>query len=133
MTGETGFTGDSEHAAPSTAPVIPPVAEPVPFGTDSGTPRRPSPLVTRLGLTSLVVAVVGIAAEVVGIIIGNAGEWQGATILAWAAIVLTALAFFGGLVAAIANRDRRLGVIALLAGLVGNPLVLVGLLAALGG
>jgi hypothetical protein len=128
MTGETGFTGDGEQLPAATTPGMP-----VPFGVTEPAPRRPSPVVTRLGLTALVFAAVGVAAEVAGIIIGNAGEWQGATILAWIAIVLTALAFFAGLVAAIANRDRRLGVIALVIGLVGNPLVLVGLLGALGG
>jgi hypothetical protein len=126
MTGETGFTGDGEQPSAVEA-----AGMPVPFGVAEPAPRHPSPLVRRLGLTALVFAVVGVAAEVVGILIGNAGEWQGATILAWFSIVVTAVGFLGGLVAAIANRDRRLGVIALVIGLIGNPLVLVGLLGAL--
>lgn len=137
MAGEIGFTGDGEQPLPAetlTAETLPAETAPgmpVPYGTPEPATRRPSPLVARLGLTALVVAVVGVAAEVVGIVVGNAGDWESATLLAWFSIAVTAIGFVGGLVAVIANRDRALGVIALILGLIGNPLVLVGLLGAL--
>lgn len=131
MTGQSGFVDGDKPVVP----VERESADPAPemFAVEESTSRRPSPLLVRLGLTALVLAVVGVAAEVVGIVIGNAGEWQSATLLAWFSIVVTALGFVGGVVAVIANRDRRLGVIAFVLGLIGNPLVLVGVLGALGG
>jgi hypothetical protein len=66
--------------------------------------------------------------EIVAIVLGSARQWQVATVLGQAVIVLTIAAFLLGLVAVILGRGRRLGVIAMIVAVLGNPLVQLWLL-----
>ncbi len=87
----------------------------------------------RLGVASLGLAVLAVALEALAIAIGSAGQWQIATVLAWFIIGSSAVAFVLGLVAILAGRGRRWGAVAVPVSLMGNPLILVGLFAVLGG
>lgn len=89
--------------------------------------------VASLGVASLGLAVLAVALEALAIAIGSAGQWQIATLLAWFIIGSSAVAFVLGLVAILAGRGRRWGAVAVPVSLMGNPLILVGLFAVLGG
>ena len=66
------------------------------------------------------------------IVLANNQHLLLATGLAWVSIVVSAAAVLGGVVAAIQGKRRRLAVVAIVLGVLGNPLVLVWLFAALG-
>ncbi|HEY0260269.1 MAG TPA: hypothetical protein VGC18_10510 [Lacisediminihabitans sp.] len=98
------------------------------MSTDLPTRRAPN----WLGAASAGLAVAAIVGEGFAIGIASDGGWGQATVLAWLVIVLTAAAFFGGLVATVVGLGRGAGMAAMVLGLVGNPLVLIWLLGALG-
>ncbi|MET4780977.1 hypothetical protein [Glaciihabitans sp. UYNi722] len=85
------------------------------------------------GLTTLVFAVLVVVLEGVAIGVGSGRDWTAATALAWVVIVLTIVSFLAGLAAVILNVGRWWGVAAMALSVVGNPLVLVWLFAALDG
>ncbi|MHC5794971.1 hypothetical protein ACVXZ4_02310 [Lacisediminihabitans sp. FW035] len=91
-------------------------------------PRR----IRRLGSASFLIAVLGVALEVIAIVIGSGGGWVAATVLAWVVIGLFALAFALGLLAILTRNGRRFGLAAAILGLVANPLTLVGVFGLLG-
>jgi hypothetical protein len=93
-------------------------------------PVRPG---ARPGAVSLGLAAAAAALEALAIAIGSAGQWPAATVLAWFTIGLMAVAFVLGVVAILSRRGRRWGIAAVLVSLIGNPLILVGLFAMLGG
>lgn len=86
----------------------------------------------RLGRTALWGAVLAILVETIAIVLGNRGHFLLATGLAWGSIVLSGLAVLSGLVAVAQRKRRALALLAVVLGVVGNPLVLVWVLAALG-
>ena len=97
-------------------------------------PIAPRTLPVRLvGVVALGVAALALVAEVVAIAIGSAGQWPLATVLAWVAIVLTVAAAALGVVAIVRRRGRAWGVVAVVVAVLGNPLVQIGVLRALGG
>ena len=97
-------------------------------------PIAPRTLPVRLvGVVALGVAALALVAEVVAIAIGSAGQWPLATALAWVAIVLTVAAAALGLVAVVRRRGRAWGLAAVVVAVLGNPLVQIGVLRALGG
>jgi hypothetical protein len=87
--------------------------------------------VVALGVAALGAAL-GAAVEIVAIAIGSAGQWPLATVLAWAAIVLTVTAAVLGIVAVVRTRGRAWGVPAIVVAVLANPFVQIGVLRALG-
>ena len=86
-----------------------------------------------LGLVGVVLAVATVAAVVVGIVVATGGDYGPATILGYAAIVLSGLAVLAGIVAVVVDSGRRWGVIAIAAGILGDPVVLLAVLRFFGG
>lgn len=108
----------------------------------SNLPEQPAPPVAErsahrpqrwLGAATLVFTGLLIALEAVAIETASAGDPVGATTLAWAVIVLMSAAVVVGFVAIILNRGRALAIVAVVIGVIGNPLVATWLLAALEG
>jgi len=71
--------------------------------------------------------------EIVAIAVGTAGHWSVADALGKIIIVLTVATLVLGIVAAVRRRGGRLGAVAAVVSILINPLVLIGLLRALGG
>jgi uncharacterized membrane protein YcjF (UPF0283 family) len=92
--------------------------------------RLNTPLLGILALALAVLTAVGLA---VGIVIATAGDYRLATIVAYGAIGLSVLAVIGGVLAVILGWGRRWGVIAVIVGVVANPLVLLVVLRFFGG
>lgn len=91
-------------------------------------PRRSTALVGSLALLAAFAAVVVTG---VGVGVASSGAYEAGTVLAWVAIVLSAVAVIGGLVAAIAGWGRRLGIAAIILGVLANPWLLATVLGAL--
>lgn len=86
-----------------------------------------------LGIAAAVLGVSTVAALVTAIVIASTGDWGVATLVAYAAIGLSALSVLGGVIAAIVGLGRRSGVIAVVLGILANPLVLLTVLRFFGG
>lgn len=100
------------------------VVEPEP----ADAPRR------RLGIVgglSVVAAIVAAVLTGVGVGVASAGAYDAGTVLAWAAIVVSAAAVLGGLVALIVGWGRWAGAVAVVLGLAANPWLLATVLGAL--
>lgn len=91
--------------------------------------RRPWPI----GIIALAIAVLLAAAEVVGVLLANTGQFGVATLIGQSLIVLTVLSFLLGLFAVLRHRGRGWGIAAMILSLLVNPLVLINLLALFGG
>lgn len=89
--------------------------------------ETPPPTRSRrmLGALSLVIAVAGVVAEGVGIGVASDGDDLSGTVLAFAAIGLTATAVVLGFLAIMLGRGRVPGVVGAVLGIVANPLLLV--------
>jgi hypothetical protein len=87
----------------------------------------------RLGRTALMAAVLAILIEVIAVALGAGGHLLLATGLAWVCISASGVAVLSGLVAVVQHKRRKLALIAIVLGVIGNPLVQVWVLAALGG
>ena len=113
--------------------VVPMYIEPQPDDEPESPPVR-APWRTRrapralLGVVAFAFAVVCVALTAAGVSIASYGEFSIATALGYAAITLSALAVLGGLAAIITRRGMGWGVVAVVVGLVGNPLLLLSLL-----
>ena len=79
------------------------------------------------GVTALALALVGAIVQVVAIASASALNWELGALLAQVSIGLNIAATLVGLLAVILNRGRRWGVIAMVLGVIANPLVLVAL------
>jgi hypothetical protein len=101
--------------------------QPIPLAVE-----RPSRRQQRwLGGATLVVTGFLIALEGVAIGTASVGDPVTATTLAWAVIVLMIATLVVGFTAIILNRGRRPAIVAVVIGVLGNPLVATWLLAAL--
>jgi hypothetical protein len=107
---------------PSPEPPTPDAAEPTPRAKTS-----------RLGAAAVALAVLAGALQGVAIAVATGGDFGAATALAIAAIALAVLAVIAGIVAIVLNRGRRLGVAAVVVGVVANPWLLQGILRLVGG
>ncbi len=126
--------GDIEHVPLKVVPMY--VDEEAPAPVDEVQP--PEIQVERKrtaipGIASLALAVIAAVLQGVAIALATAGDYGTASILAYAAIVGSIVAFVGALVAVIANLGRRTGVAALVLAVLANPVVLLGLLGWVGG
>jgi len=96
-----------------------------------------APAPTRRMISLGAIALIAVAAlavlEIVAIAIGSAGQWAIADVLGRAIIGLTVATLVLGIVAAVRKRGGRLGAVAAVVSILINPLVLIGLLRALGG
>lgn len=92
-------------------------------------PQRPWPI----GPIALAIAVLLAAAEVIGVLLANSGQFGVAGIIGQSLIVLTVLSFLLGLFAVIRGRGRGWGIAAMILSLLVNPLVLINLLSLFGG
>lgn len=92
-------------------------------------PRAKTPLV---GALAVGVAVGAAVLQGVAIGVATAGDYLAATVLAYLAITFSILAVGGAIVAIVLDRGRRLGIVALVAGVFANPVVLLAILSALG-
>ncbi|MDO7880871.1 hypothetical protein [Antiquaquibacter soli] len=93
-------------------------------------PRRSTRIVGALSLLGAVVAAVLTG---VGVAVASGGAYDAGTVIAWVAIVLSAVAVLGGLVAAVARWGRPWGIAAVIVGVAANPWVLATVLGALAG
>lgn len=125
------------HAASFSPATADPLA-PAPAAFDPGNwPDAGDPPRARrswpVGIIALALAVLFAVAEVVGVLLANAGQFGIATIIGQSLIMLTVLSFLLGLFAVIRRRGRVWGAIAMVLSLFVNPLVLINLLALFGG
>ena len=100
------------------APVEIPVEEDAPLQPE----REKTPLLGAIAMTAAVVTGTLHAAAVA---LASNGVYQTSTVLAITAIGLSVVAIVVGIVAAILDRGRRVGVVAAIVGLVANPLVVL--------
>jgi hypothetical protein len=100
---------------------------------DVGSPAREPRVMVSLGAIALIAVAALAVLEIVAIAIGTAGGWVVAEVLGTAVIVLTVATLVLGIVAAVRKRGGRLGAVAAIISILINPLVLIGLLRALGG
>jgi hypothetical protein len=105
-----------ESAAPKPAPVA--------------LPRRRT---AALGILSLVVAVLTVAALVVAIVVASGGDFPLGTLLSYLAIGLSVVAAVVAIVALVIGRGRRWAVAAVIVAILANPLVLRWLLTVVAG
>jgi len=96
----------------------------------TASPRGP---VRWPGRTALGFGILTPSAAAVGVGAASADLFMLATVAAWTALGASALAVLAGIIATIGNWDRGAGVAALVLGVLGNPLVLLYGLDALGG
>ncbi len=92
-------------------------------------PREKTPLI---GALAVGVALGSAVLQAVAIAVATGGDYLFSTVLAYLAIGFSVLAIAGGVVAIVLDRGRRLGIIALAAGVLANPFVLLLLLSGLG-
>jgi len=102
-----------------------------PVEDEAPTPERVK--TPALGIVAFVLGLLTLAALVTGIVIASAGDWRVGRLAAYAAVALSVLAVASGVVAVILGRGRRAGVIAVIVGILANPLVLLVILRFLGG
>lgn len=91
-------------------------------------PRRRS---TIVGALAVLVAVVAAVVTGVGVGVASNGAYDAGTVLAWVAIVLSAVAVLGGLVALVVGWGRWWGAVAVVLGVAANPWLLATVLGAL--
>lgn len=104
-----------------------------PIETPDVTPEPPREKTPLIGALAVGVAVGAAVLQAVAIAVATGGDYLFATVLAYLAIAFSIVAIGGGIVAVVLNRGRRLGIVALVAGVVANPVVLLAILSALGG
>lgn len=106
-------------------------------GEDEPAEEEPAPLertgTALLGILALAFAVLTAAALAAGVVMATAGDYRLATVVAYGAIGLSVLAVIGGVLAVILDWGRRWGVIAVIVGIVADPLVLLVVLRFVGG
>ncbi len=85
------------------------------------------------GRAALAAGILTVVAFVVGMLAVPLDQFAIATVAAWAAIGLSALAVVGGIVATIGNWDRGAAIAAIIVGVIANPLVLLYGLGAVAG
>lgn len=86
-----------------------------------------------LGVVALALGALTGAALVTAIIVASAGDWSLGTIVGYGAIGLSVLAVVGGVTAVVLGLGRRWGVLAVVLGVLANPLVLLAILRFFGG
>jgi len=77
------------------------------------------------GRAALAASILTVVAVIVGLLAAPLDQFGVATVAAWAAIALSALAVIGGVVATIGNWDRGSAIAAIIIGALANPLVLL--------
>jgi uncharacterized membrane protein YcjF (UPF0283 family) len=97
-----------------------------PAETVAERPARPKTVL--VGALALAASVATVIADAAAIVIATNGSYATATALAWLAIALSVVAVLAGLWAVITHRGRRTGVVAIVVGLVANPLVMLAVL-----
>jgi hypothetical protein len=85
-----------------------------------------------IGWLALAAALLAAVLTGVGVAQASGGEFESGAALAWAAIVLSAVAVAGGILAVIARFGRPPGIAAIVLGLLANPYLLARLLDAAG-
>lgn len=104
----------------------PEIVEPEP----SAAPRKKTAL---LGILAIAVALVALALQITAITVATGGDYELGTLLGYLAVGVAVLAVLAGIAALILGRGRRTGIVAILLGIVANPLVLLALLRLAGG
>jgi hypothetical protein len=99
-------------------------------GETGGTERDDAPRQTgpALGITSVALAIVTIVVMAVGLATSLRGEFEAGTTLAYVATGMSIVAVLGGLSAVLMGRGRGWGVVAIVLGLIANPLLLTKVL-----
>lgn len=92
-------------------------------------PRRKTPLIGALGVALAATAAV---LQAVAIGVATGGDYLSSTVVAYLAIGFSVLAVGIGVLGIALNRGRRLGIAAVIVGIVANPLVLLLLLTGVG-
>lgn len=105
-----------------------PTEMPPPEQEEKRQPRSP----WLIGVIGVLLAVLAGILQMLGIVQASNLNWERGTLLAWLAIGASVAAFVVGLVAVIANRGRRWGIVAMVAAVIANPWVLAQVLGALG-
>lgn len=103
------------------------VSEPVEV-PDAPAPRVLRPKTPLIGAVAVGIAVLAGLLQGVAIVVATSGDFLPATVLGYLAVGLAILAMVGGVVAIVLNRGRRLGVVAVIVGVLANPLVLLWIL-----
>jgi hypothetical protein len=80
------------------------------------------------GVLAVIAAALFAAVHVAAIVVGVGGDYRTATILAWVAIVGTALTLVMGVVAFVRGRGRGWSAVAVAVSIVANPLILTRIL-----
>ncbi len=91
-------------------------------------PAERAPRGPGLGILGLAFGVLTVAATVAAIVIASSGDYGLGTITAYGAIALSVLAVLAGVVSVVLGFGRRWGVLAVLLGVLANPLVLLVIL-----
>jgi hypothetical protein len=86
-----------------------------------------------LGVVALLAALLTIVLVVIGVTSAMHGDYAGSTVLAYVATGASIVAVLGGLAAVLFHRGRGWGVIAIVLGLAGDPLLLTQVLKQLSG
>ena len=120
--------GEVERVPLKVVPIF--IDEPVvsePIETPDAPPPAPRPKTALLGATALAAAVIAGVLQGVAIAVATGGDYLAATVLGYVSIGLAVVAVVGGVVAIILDRGRRLGIAAVVLGVLANPFVLLTL------
>jgi len=120
--------GEVERVPLKVVPIF--IDEPVvsePIETPDAPPPAPRPKTALLGATALAAAVIAGVLQGVAIAVATGGDYLAATVLGYLSIGLAVVAVVGGVVAIILDRGRRLGIAAVVLGVLANPFVLLTL------
>ena len=104
-----------------------PVA-PEPIETPDAPPPAPRRKTALLGATAFAAAVIAGVLQAVAIVVATGGDYFASTVLAYLSIGLAVLGVVVGVVAIVLHRGRRLGIVAVVVGVIANPFVLLTLL-----
>ena len=106
---------------PATVPVDTALPEDAP-------PAAPRVKTALLGTSAVVLAVIAGVLQGSAIAVATAGDFPTATVLAYLATALAAVALVGAIAAIVLDRGRRLGILGSVLAIVANPLFLLGML-----
>ena len=104
------------------------VVEPEQAALPAGSAAPPRPRTRWLGVIALAVVILAAGVQAAAIVVASGGDPRLATVLAWTAIALSALAAVVGVAAAILGRGRAWGIVAAVLAVLTNPFVLLQLL-----
>lgn len=108
------------------------VVVPDPVETPDAPPPEPRVKTPLLGAAAVAAAAIAGVLQAVAIVVATGGDYFASTVLAYLSIGLAVLGVVVGVVAIVLHRGRRLGVVAVVVGVIANPFVLLTLLRLVG-